>query len=102
LFKLRADNTINFTEGAIYPDAKIRSVSDFSDPQLVFIKQTNGTGRYVSISDFNLNAQIFQPNSLTFTLDKDIFRQKITLKEAGKLTTQFKNDIVNFIYKIRK
>ena len=96
-FKVRGDNTINFNS-VIYPDAKIDLLSNFTDRQAEFISII-GSGKTVTLNKFvsSKNPQIFQPANSSLQLS-DFINQNISLTEAGKLSTKFQNDVVEFIY----
>ena len=96
LFKVKSDNTINFND-VFYPDAKIHSTTEFSQKQIDFIDIIGSIDK-VQIDRFAKTPQIFQPSGMSIKSD-DFLNTDLTLKEAGKLCTQFQNDVVEFIYK---
>jgi TANFOR domain-containing protein len=93
----QATNEIIYTD-AIYIDGKLSTSTGFSGAQKD-LKSLAGTNKQVSIFEFahEKNPEIFTTGN--YNLNNDFLGRTITVHEAGKIGTEYKNNIFNVTYK---
>ncbi|MBO9203039.1 MULTISPECIES: hypothetical protein [Niastella] len=92
---------ISFTD-IVYIDGKITPTTSFSTAQKNF-NSLKGTGKQVSVFDFawDKNPEIFFTGPPDTHVLDDVLNKPFTLKEVGKIATEYKNNTFNIVYKLQ-